>query len=166
MELYDWQTQCSTTTAPPRADSAAQLRSVVRRLMPTVGCEADAVAFAEEVTAGCGGGSNSSTSSGELSDNSTPAVGLLLLAARDGSYSTGPCVWPLSRGDDNSSNMGPQQLALEHCLVLPSPMTLPEQQQQQRMRIKVVQRFRRDWSRGGRWTIAGIDVHRERCGAG
>lgn len=42
VELFDWQTQCSSLAT----DTAFQVTS--RKLMPTVGCEADAVAFNEE----------------------------------------------------------------------------------------------------------------------
>ncbi len=44
MEVYDWQSQCSTL-------ACADMRTLtyrVRRMMPTVGCEADAVSFTEE----------------------------------------------------------------------------------------------------------------------
>jgi hypothetical protein len=52
---------------------------MVRRLMPTVGCEADAIAFTEEQS-----GSSSSSSDGAAAD----AGGLLVVSA-DGSYNTG-----------------------------------------------------------------------------
>jgi hypothetical protein len=42
VELFDWQTQCSSLAT----DTVFQVTS--RKLMPTVGCEADAVAFTEE----------------------------------------------------------------------------------------------------------------------
>jgi hypothetical protein len=55
---------------------------MVRRLMPTVGCEADAIAFTEEQS-GC-----SSSSSGDGVAAAADA-GVLLVASADGSYSTG-----------------------------------------------------------------------------
>jgi hypothetical protein len=54
---------------------------MVRRLMPTVGCEADAIAFTEEQ-------SGSSSSSGDGAAAAADA-GVLLVASADGSYSTG-----------------------------------------------------------------------------
>lgn len=42
VELFDWQSQCSMLA------SDGTLKYCVRRLMPTVGCEADAIAFTEE----------------------------------------------------------------------------------------------------------------------
>lgn len=43
VELHDWQSQCSAHSPEPGV-----LVYLLRRLMPTVGCEADAVAFKEE----------------------------------------------------------------------------------------------------------------------
>ena len=43
VQLYDWQSQCSMNS------TETGLMSVTRRMMPTVGCEADAIAFTEEV---------------------------------------------------------------------------------------------------------------------
>jgi hypothetical protein len=45
VELYDWQSQCSMLA------DATGLQYTLRRLMPTVGCEADAVAFTEDLQA-------------------------------------------------------------------------------------------------------------------
>jgi hypothetical protein len=42
VKIHDWQSQCSMLA------DAEGLRCTLRRLMPTVGCEADAVAFTEE----------------------------------------------------------------------------------------------------------------------
>ncbi|CAL5224952.1 g7722 [Coccomyxa viridis] len=47
VHLFDWQTQCSSQAS--RDDG---LRVALKRLMPTVGCEADAVAFTEEAQHG------------------------------------------------------------------------------------------------------------------
>jgi hypothetical protein len=44
VELHDWQTHVSTLA------DASGVKLVVKRLMPTVGCEADAVAFVEEAS--------------------------------------------------------------------------------------------------------------------
>ncbi|KAG2430547.1 hypothetical protein HXX76_010067 [Chlamydomonas incerta] len=43
VELFDWQSQSSCTIPQGRS-----LRNIFKRLMPTVGCEADAIAFVEE----------------------------------------------------------------------------------------------------------------------
>lgn len=43
VQLYDWQSQCSINSTD------TGLMCVTRRMMPTVGCEADAIAFTEEV---------------------------------------------------------------------------------------------------------------------
>jgi hypothetical protein len=56
---------------------------MVRRLMPTVGCEADAIAFTEEQSGG------SSSSSGDGPAAAAADAGVLLVASADGSYSTG-----------------------------------------------------------------------------
>lgn len=42
VKLYDWQSQCSMFA------DAEGMKYTLRRLMPTVGCEADAIAFTEE----------------------------------------------------------------------------------------------------------------------
>ena len=81
VELYDWQSQCSI-----RADQAGATLTH-RKMMPTVGCEADAAAFTEE--------------------------GQLLLApgtpgatyAADGAYAVGP-----------ADLAGLDKAAFEHCL--------------------------------------------------
>ena len=46
MELCDWQTQCSTLAHAETGTLSHRLR----RMMPTVGCEADAVAFTKDTT--------------------------------------------------------------------------------------------------------------------
>ena len=48
VKLYDWQTQCSMS-----CDSSTMSYSL-RKLMPTVGCEADAIAFTEDASGGFG----------------------------------------------------------------------------------------------------------------
>jgi hypothetical protein len=42
VELFDWNCMTSATVA------GGTLRQTLRKMMPTVGCEADAVAFTEE----------------------------------------------------------------------------------------------------------------------
>jgi len=58
--------------------------------MPTVGCEADAIAFTEEDSS-----SNSSSSSSSSNDSSS---GQALVFTADGSYSTGDVVCVLGTG--------------------------------------------------------------------
>ena len=61
-------------------------RSVLRRLMPTVGCEADAIAFTEE-DASSSSSSSSSSSDSSTESSSDSSSGLYYSA--DGSYSSG-----------------------------------------------------------------------------
>ena len=63
---------------PPRPHSSS-----LRRLMPTVGCEADAVAFVEEATTSAGGGG-----AGAAAD-----AGDALAVLPDGSYTSGPAAF-------------------------------------------------------------------------
>lgn len=49
VQLYDWQCQCSMLC------NGEGMTSVTRKLMPTVGCEADAVAFTEDTKKGSNG---------------------------------------------------------------------------------------------------------------
>lgn len=140
VELWDWQSQCSSTVS---TDGSKQLKSTVRRLMPTVGCEADAIAFTEEQC-----GSSSSSSSSTLG-GSTPGS-TLLIAKRDGSYNTGPRLWPQ---DEKVTTM-----QIEHCLVLPQE----EKSSQLRFRVKIVQNFKRAWTAGRPWRLVSIDLHKEK----
>ncbi|EFJ49817.1 hypothetical protein VOLCADRAFT_117141, partial [Volvox carteri f. nagariensis] len=49
VELYDWQSQSSClVTQAPAPGQPGSLRNIFKRLMPTVGCEADAIAYVEE----------------------------------------------------------------------------------------------------------------------
>ncbi|KAF6253932.1 hypothetical protein COO60DRAFT_1666870 [Scenedesmus sp. NREL 46B-D3] len=158
VELWDWQSQCSSTTAVDTGGNR-KLRSMVRRLMPTVGCEADAIAFTEEQS---GSSSSSSSSSSDADGTAAADAGVLLVASADGSYSTGPATWPAA------DKKHPTQVQLEHCFVLPQQQqTGPQQQQQQqqqqpRFRVKVVQNFKRAWGPAGGWRLTGIDLHREK----
>ncbi|KAL4458080.1 hypothetical protein ABPG75_012945 [Micractinium tetrahymenae] len=113
VELFDWQSQSSVL-----ADSQG-VSATCRRMMPTVGCEADAIAFMQEAA------QLFSTAPG-----SQPAT-----AAPDGSYSAGPA-------DISSADL--RKVAFEHCLALPA-----EGPQQQRMRLRVVQQLRRGAASGG-----------------
>eukprot|EP00877_Chromochloris_zofingiensis_P003184 jgi/Chrzof1/12867/Cz07g10080.t1 len=83
VELFDWQTQCSC-----QAD-AQQFNCTVRRMMPTVGCEADAIAYTEAA---------SSTSNDEQH----------LAVHSCGSYSAGPLTLPDTVG----------KFSIEACLAL------------------------------------------------
>ena len=82
LSVRDWQTQCSMNAV---ADSSLEYR--VRRLLPSVGCEADATAFVDEAVVGNGSSSSSSSSSPSSSSPSSSSAPLLLLAtAPDGGY--------------------------------------------------------------------------------
>lgn len=64
----------------------------MRRLMPTVGCEADAIAFTEEEGSS---GSSGSSSSGASVDAAGSSSGQAMLFAADGSYNSGAdACWP------------------------------------------------------------------------
>ncbi len=52
VELFDWQTTVSSLAS---AEQPRQISLICRRAMPTVGCEADAIAYTEETTAGSTG---------------------------------------------------------------------------------------------------------------
>ena len=103
LSVRDWQTQCSmnaVAAAPAAAAAAAaggdgevvSLEYRVRRLLPSVGCEADATAFVDEaVVAGGGGGGNASSSSrGSPSSSPSSAPPLVLATAPDGGYALVP----------------------------------------------------------------------------
>lgn len=107
VELFDWQSQSSVLA------DASGVSATCRRMMPTVGCEADAIAFTENA------GQLFSTALG-----AQPAT-----VAPDGAYSAGPA-------DISSPDL--RKAAFEHCLALPA-LDL----QQQRMRLRVVQQLRR-----------------------
>lgn len=82
--IYDWQSQCSMQC------DAAGLAYTHRRMMPTVGCEADAIAFTSQEQQVFGPGA--------------PGRGAF---TPDGSYSAGP-----------ADLAGQEKVAVEHCLVL------------------------------------------------
>lgn len=86
VELYDWQTQCSMLVQDEG------MKYNIRRLMPTVGCEADAIAFTEECQESF------------ASDN--------MIFNVDGSYSKAPV------GLDDANEY---KSAAEHCITLPDP---------------------------------------------
>lgn len=61
---------------------------------------------------------------------------------------------------------GPSKFQVEHCFVLPdadvAAAPAPKGSSgSNRVRVKVVQQFRRDWSRGA-WVLSAVDLHRER----
>ncbi|KAI8464845.1 MAG: hypothetical protein J3K34DRAFT_489772 [Monoraphidium minutum] len=82
VELFDWQTQCSCD-----AGEAKRMSSALRRLMPTVGCEADAVAYTEDTARLAGGpAASGDAAAGAAAGAAPPALAYL----PDGSYSAGP----------------------------------------------------------------------------
>jgi len=87
VELYDWTSQCSMLA------DVTGLQYTLRRLMPTVGCEADAVAFTEDLQA-----------------MFTPG-GAAITA--EGAYSTGPSA--------NLSSKEVFKAQSEHCFPLETP---------------------------------------------
>ena len=122
MTLYDWQSQCSVW-----ADEAS-LSMVHRRMMPTVGCEADAIAFTED------------------GQQLFPADGGSNTIAADGSYSTGPL--DLSSTDHTA--------AFQHCLGLGQGQRIRVVHKLQRMgtetcwRVAEIEVHREQWD--GPWT--------------
>jgi hypothetical protein len=122
----DWQSQCSV---PPPEQAAGGgglplLRFASRRMMPTVGCEADAVAFTDEMTVI--GGANSTATA-------TPQQVLAAVAA-DGAYASAPSRLPAD---------GRATVRLEACLPLP-PASADASKRPERLRV--VQTFTRDWT--------------------
>jgi hypothetical protein len=144
----DWQTQCSVPPLPLSTASASAssgssgagaasssssapppLRYAMRRMMPTVGCEADAVAFTEDMTVIGGGadGDSSSSSSGAM----TSAV--LAAVAADGAYASAPAALPSD---------GRATVRLEACFPLPETSDKAGRPE----RLRVVQTLTRDWT--------------------
>lgn len=145
VELFDWQSQCSSTVHEGRA-----LAATVRRLMPTVGCEADAVAFTEEATAAAASGGDGN------------GGGDALAVLPDGSYSAGPAAFDLEAAS---------KLRLEACFAAPgvslegAPAAAPAPASgaaaAPRYRLKVAHNLARDW-RDGSWRVTSVELHRER----
>eukprot|EP00850_Spirogloea_muscicola_P006635 SM000032S12019 [mRNA] locus=s32:7026:9227:+ [translate_table: standard] len=152
--VCDWQTQC-----PTLADTAGgggrgpRLYARLVRLLPTVGCEADAATAysAEERVAGLGS-----------------AAGALAFRP-DGSYNT---VWP---GVGKLSESATQGSALkvvrrnevdgdawevEHCLV--GEELLPRLKTSVRARVRILQRLRGSRAAGALPMLVGLTVYRER----
>jgi hypothetical protein len=143
----DWQSQCSvpplleaaaaaggaegaaprhaaSSSSPAAAAAAASppLRYASRRMMPTVGCEADAVAFTEDMAVIGGGGGGAA------------AAGALLAAvAPDGAYAAAPASLPAD---------GRATVRVESCF----PLTDTSDKNGRRERLRVVQTFARDWT--------------------
>uniref|UniRef100_A0A7S0WYN7 Uncharacterized protein n=1 Tax=Chlamydomonas leiostraca TaxID=1034604 RepID=A0A7S0WYN7_9CHLO len=135
VELYDWQTVVSSRALP---EQPGQLELVCRRMMPTVGCEADAVAFTEERSGGA------ASSNGAAAATAAPALRLVVTEA-DGSYIAAPASLP-SEGN----------AAVEVCMVRGASGEGKAQ------RVRVVHQLRRNWQ-SMEWMLAGVDVHNERC---
>jgi hypothetical protein len=141
----DWQSQCSVpplleggspsaaaagapAAASPRSSPSSSLpvlRYSSRRMMPTVGCEADAVAFTDDAAV-IGG-----------------AEQLLAAVAADGAYASAPARLP---GDGRAT------VKLEACLPLPprapdaAAADAAASSSRRPERLRVVQTFTRDWT--------------------
>lgn len=107
VELFDWQSQSSVLA------DASGVSATCRRMMPTVGCEADAIAFTQDAA-----------QLFSAAPGAAPAT-----VAPDGAYSAGPA-------DISAPDL--TKAGFEHCLALPA-----DEHQQQRMRLRVVQQLRR-----------------------
>lgn len=133
VKLYDWQTQCSMRTT-----DTGGLQYKLRRLMPTVGCEADAIAFNEEAD--------------------------VVFPSRSAAFSdTGSyCFAPI---DINSASL--QKANIEYCFALPTNkrvrvvQTLRRMGSQQRWQVSTIEvhheRYEGEYT--GRRELAG-------CGGG
>ena len=85
--LYDWQSQCSMQP------QATGIKCLLKRIMPTVGCEADAQSFSEEKR--------------QLFESSTPLTEGHQAVLSDGSYTT----------TSNLNLSSETSIRFEHCLV-------------------------------------------------
>jgi hypothetical protein len=135
VELYDWQSQCSMLA------SDTGLAYSLRRLMPTVGCEADAIAFTEDQQEAFGR---------ESSD---------ALVTTDGGYTVAPV---------GLKDTGVHTASIEHCFPMISPgqrtrvvHRLKRMGREQSWTLSDVEihRERRDGPYNGRRELAG-------CGGG
>lgn len=134
--LYDWQTDVSSCALP---SAPGELELVCRRIMPTVGCEADAVAFVEQRAGG-----KPAVFSRASNSSFAPAMQLMACTAR-GCYMSAPHVL----GPDDS------KAAVEVCLVR-TGADAPKAQ-----RVRIVHNLQRD-SQSGEWALHSVDVHNER----
>ncbi|BDA40359.1 hypothetical protein COCOBI_01-0120 [Coccomyxa sp. Obi] len=133
VHLYDWQSLCSM-----QVNGQEGLRYSLKRMMPTVGCEADAVAFTEEAQEGL-----SAAEASELGGSTWPGG---LPWAPDGSYA----LVPLHIGDEEA------KLRVESCLVRPRTGPLDAVS-----RTRVVHHLKRQ-ADSREWQIDSVEVHQER----
>ncbi|GFR51305.1 hypothetical protein Agub_g13669 [Astrephomene gubernaculifera] len=150
VELFDWQSQCSSVIVASGNDgSQLDLRNLLKRLMPRVGCEADAVAFVEEaadVWSADGGGP-------------------VKPVAASGSYVAAPAELPAATAaaastattDRGSSNSSSTQPKLEFCLASPSSSPSGEQPGS---RLRLVLTLAQQ-GEGGQWQVALAELSRE-----
>ncbi|GBF98323.1 hypothetical protein Rsub_10986 [Raphidocelis subcapitata] len=149
VELFDWQTQCSATTGA----GGNELRSTLRRLMPTVGCEADAVAFTEDAT------TSATAAAGAPAAAAAGAAASEALAwLPDGSYSVGPASFD---PEEASKLRFESCFAMEGLSLEGAPATPPAAGGAPRYRLKVAQVLARNWADGS-WRVASVELHRER----
>lgn len=90
LAVRDWQTQCSMNAVEDGKSVSLEYR--VRRLLPSVGCEADATAFVDEAVVASSSSHSSSSPSSSSSSSSSPAPPppLVLATAPDGGYALVP----------------------------------------------------------------------------
>ncbi|KAF5840499.1 hypothetical protein DUNSADRAFT_16590 [Dunaliella salina] len=129
VELCDWQTTCSTLA---EAEKQGSLKSICRRMMPTVGCEADAVAFTEEAQCTDGG---------------------LCAVAPDGGYVAGPLQL------DAEDGRARVEFCLPFAPV--AQQQGQQMEEQKRERVRVVTRLQVNWL-SKRWELGRVEVHKER----
>ncbi|CAN6464035.1 unnamed protein product [Victoria cruziana] len=130
VKVFDWQTQCPTLA---EAEEPVLVYKVIK-LLPTVGCEADA-ATRYSIDERCVGGTNNSVSAF--------------------AYCTSGCyiaIWPIN--DQRSAN-APKLLELEHCLVDPD-------NQESRVRIVLAVQLVEDGGKGNSTVkLRNVSVFRE-----
>jgi hypothetical protein len=93
LSVRDWQTQCSMSATDSDDGSGESLEYRLRRLLPSVGCEADATAFVDEAVVG-----NASSSSSSSTPSPSAPPRLLLATIPDGGYALVPSRLSSSEG--------------------------------------------------------------------
>jgi hypothetical protein len=140
VELCDWQSQCSMLCSADSSELRLQYR--LRRMMPTVGCEADAVAYTEDVET-LFGSPAATTSTSTPSSTPSATTTTFPTIASDGSYFAGPRSLPRDA----------ESCKLEFCVTQPgsSPAS----------RMRVVVHMAQHWQTKA-WVAKQYEVHAER----
>lgn len=129
VKVFDWQTQCPTLAHPTHF----QLTYKLIRLLPTVGCEADAATIHSLVERNI----NLLAAAHEIN---SPAVATAFAYQSNGCY---VAVWPKENGGSLV------QLELEHCLIHP---------RDRESRVRIIQAVRIQHDQGKLMQLEGIQV--------